>query len=107
MGENGWSDKGKKPSREVIAKSPESMYLLARAYHLGLSGCPADLQYAKALYKSAADAGNISARNALGSLEGEQKECSRLNDEDEEEADIISPLATFDSSRTYLRKTSM
>jgi len=104
--ENGWSDKGN-PSREVIAKSPESMYLLARAYHLGLSGCPADLQYAKALYKSAADAGNISARNALRSLEGEQKECSRLNDEDEEDADIISPLATFDSSRTYLRKTSM
>ena len=105
--ENGWSDTSK-PSREVIAKSPESMHLLARAYHLGLSGCPKDLQYAKALYKSAADAGHNSARNALRHLErGERKDCDRLNVEDEEETDIISPLTTFDSSRKYLRKISL
>ena len=104
--ENGWSDM-KSPSREVIAKNPESLYLLARAYHLGLSGCPTDLQYAKALYKSAADAGHISASNALRYFEGERKDCDRLNVEDEEETDIISPLTTFDSSRTYFRKTSL
>ena len=105
--ENGWSDM-RSPSREVIAKNPESLYLLARAYHLGLSGCPTDLQYAKALYKSAADAGHTSARNALRHMErGERKDCDRLNVEDEEETDIISPLTTFDSSRKYLRKISL
>jgi len=103
--DNGWSDV-RSPSREVVAKNPDSLYLLARAYHLGLSGCPTDLQYAKALYKSAADAGHVSARNALRYLEGERRDCDRLNVEDEEETDIISPLTTFDSF-DYLRKISL
>ena len=55
----------------------------------------------------AADAGHVSARNALRHLEGERKDCDRLNVEDEEETDIISPLTTFDSCHTYLRKTSV
>ena len=106
--ENGWCNQDSRgpARREVIATSPESLYLLARAYHFGLSGCPTDVQYAKALYKSAADAGHTEARNMLRDLEGKREDCDRLNVEDEEEADIISPLTTFDSSRTYLRKTS-
>ena len=98
--EIGWTEGA---PREVITNDPDSLYLLARAYHLGLSGCPVDLPYAEALYRTASDAGHASARNALRRFERE-----RNRDVVEEATDVISPLATSNpSTRTCLRTFSL
>ena len=103
--ENGWVESA---PREVIANDPDSLYLLARAYHLGLSGCPVDLAYAEALYKTAADAGHASARNALRRFESESDKDVVDVEEGEDAADVISPLATSSpSTRTCLRTFSL
>jgi TPR repeat protein len=91
--DNGWT--GDSP-RVVVNQDPESVYLLARAYHYGLSGCPVDKVYAMALYRSAADGGHKAARRGLAILRRELGEGSEAGTGEETEEDLESVGELFE-----------
>ncbi len=73
--ERAGDDRGLGASSEMPGRGgggdPESVYLLARAYHYGLSGCPEDKHYALALYREATERGHAQSKSEHEALKRE------------------------------------